>query len=123
MENNDTLNKWLSLVSSQDMDGVVGMYAEDGVLLGTYSDKVRIGKDSIKEYFQDFLSKKPEASLIDATTHYVLDRFYVMNGFYDFKIESGDGNKEIIHARFTFVFENREGNFQIISHHSSIIPN
>ena len=117
MDNNNTLNKWIHLVSAQDMDGVVDMYAEDGVLLGTYSDKVRIGKDDIKAYFEEFLLKKPEAFVVDATTHYVLDKFYIINGFYDFKIE-----KQVVHARFTFVFENRDGDFKILSHHSSIIP-
>jgi len=122
MVNNDALNKWLKLVSVQDMDGVVGMYADDAVLLGTYSNKVRIGKDDIKEYFKEFLSKKPKASLIQATTHYVLDRFYIINGFYDFEIESSNNNKEVVHARFTFVFGTKESELKIISHHSSIIP-
>jgi len=123
MNNNKTLNKWIDLVSAQDMDGVVNMYAEDGVLLGTYSDKVRLGKDDIKAYFEDFLFKKPEASVVDSTTHYVLDKFYVINGFYDFKIEDqSKSKKQVVHARFTFVFEKREGDFKILSHHSSIIP-
>ena len=123
MDNNNTLNKWIDLVSAQDMDGVVNMYAEDGVLLGTYSDKVRIGKDDIKAYFEEFLLKKPEASVVDATTHYVLDKFYIINGFYDFKIENQSKiEKQVVHARFTFVFENRNGDFKILSHHSSVIP-
>ena len=37
---NSTLKIWIDLVSCQDIDGVVDLYSEDGLLLGTFSDEI-----------------------------------------------------------------------------------
>ena len=60
---NNALKTWIDLVSKQDIEGVVNLYASDGVLLGTFSDEIRIGRDKIREYFKFFLAKNPKASV------------------------------------------------------------
>tara|TARA_B100001250_G_C19613124_1_gene705885 strand:- start:47 stop:409 length:363 start_codon:yes stop_codon:yes gene_type:complete len=119
---NDALNLWITLVSSQDMEGVVNLYAEDGLLLGTFSDEIRVGKGKIKEYFQFFLSKNPIASVIDSKLHIIDDNSFTVNGFYDFEVDASNGQREIAHARFTFVFRKDTESFKILSHHSSVMP-
>ena len=59
---NNALQTWINLVSIQDIDSVVNLYADDGVLLGTFSDEIRKGKVKIREYFDFFLNKKPHAA-------------------------------------------------------------
>mgnify|MGYP001259827016 FL=1 len=120
MEN--ALNTWINLVSSQDMDGVVNLYAEDGLLLGTFSDEIRVGQAKIREYFEYFLSKKPIALIVDSKIHVVDDHNFSVNGFYDFEVDSGSGGRELAHARFSFVFQKQDGDFKILSHHSSVMP-
>ena len=56
---NDALNTWIELVSKHGVESVVNLYADDGVLLGTFSDEIRQGKGKIREYFEFFLNKKP----------------------------------------------------------------
>ena len=58
MEN--VLKNWIKYVSNKDLVNVVDMYAEDGVLLGTFSDAVRKGKNDIEDYFKFFLKKIPQ---------------------------------------------------------------
>ena len=118
----DALKIWVDLVSSQDVDAVVDLYAKDGLLLGTFSDKIRVGKDQIREYFKFFLAKNPHASVVDAKMHIIDQNNFTINGFYDFEVDSVNGSREISHARFTFVFQKQENNIQILSHHSSIMP-
>ena len=45
----NALETWINLVSIQDIDSVVNLYADDGVLLGTFSDKIRQGNVLPKE--------------------------------------------------------------------------
>lgn len=119
---NNALQTWINLVSIQDIDSVVNLYADDGVLLGTFSDEIRQGKVKIREYFDFFLNKKPNATIIDYKKHIVDDNNYSVNGFYDFEVDSQDGSRQISRARFTFVFQKQGDVFKILSHHSSVMP-
>ena len=118
----NALQTWIDLVSTQDVEGVVGLYAEDGLLLGTFSDEIRIGKDKIREYFEFFLAKKPKALVIESKTHAINDNALAVNGFYNFEVDSANGERELAHARFTFVFQKQGHDFKILSHHSSVMP-
>ena len=118
----DTLNTWVELVSKHVVDDVVNLYATDGVLLGTFSDKIRQGKDEIREYFDFFLNKKPKATIIDFKKHEIDNDNFSVSGFYDFEVDALDGLRNSSSARFTFVFQKQNGVFKILSHHSSIMP-
>ena len=118
----DALNNWVELVSKHGVDDVVSLYATDGVLLGTFSDEIRQGKDKIKEYFDFFLNKKPKATVVDFKKHVIDANNYSVNGFYDFEVDTQDGSRKISSARFTFVFQKQNGIFKILSHHSSVMP-
>ena len=120
MEN--ALKTWINLVSVQDMDGVVNLYAEDGLLLGTFSNDIRVGKEQIRSYFDFFLAKKPKASVVKSKMHIIDDKSFTVNGFYDFEVDSNNGDRELAHARFTFVFQKQGQDFKILSHHSSVMP-
>ena len=119
---NNALNTWIDLVSCQDMEAVVSLYADSGLLLGTFSDEIRIGKDQIREYFEYFLEKKRKASVIDSVTHNIGDNVFVVSGFYDFIVEDKNQINKTVNARFTFVFKSKDDGFEILSHHSSVVP-
>ena len=118
----NALKTWIDLVSIQDLEGVVDLYADDGLLLGTFSDEIRIGKDKIREYFKFFLAKNPKASIVESKKHITSDNSLTVSGFYDFEVDDSNGNREFAHARFTFVFKQKHDSFTILSHHSSVIP-
>ncbi len=119
---NNALKTWIDLVSKQDIEGVVNLYASDGVLLGTFSDEIRIGRDKIREYFKFFLAKNPKASVVESKTHTTSDNSLTVSGFYDFEVDTNIGGRELAHARFTFVFQKQGQDFKILSHHSSVMP-
>ena len=116
--NKNILDNWLTYVSNQDLESVVGLYANDALLLGTFSNQIRTGQSQIREYFVDFLSKKPKANLIESITHHLGDKVLIFNGFYNFEIQNAD----LVNARFTFVFKQYNDKIMIVSHHSSLIP-
>ena len=120
MEN--VLKNWIKYVSNNDIVNVVDMYAENGVLLGTFSDAVRKGKNDIEDYFKYFLKKNPTPNLVKTETHIINDNNFTVCGFYDFEVDSEHGNRAISKARFSFVFQKQNDLFKILSHHSSIMP-
>lgn len=118
----NVLKNWIKYVSKQDLEKVVDMYAEDGILLGTFSDVVRKGKKDIEDYFKFFLKKNPSAELVQIERHIINDNNFTVCGFYDFEVDSEDDNRVISKARFSFVFQKQDELFKILSHHSSIMP-
>tara|TARA_B100001250_G_scaffold240415_1_gene206620 strand:- start:153 stop:515 length:363 start_codon:yes stop_codon:yes gene_type:complete len=118
----DALKRWIDLVSVQDIEGVVDLYSNDGLLLGTFSDEIRVGKDKIRDYFEFFLAKKPKALLVDSIMHIIDDNSCTFNGFYDFEVDGLNGKRKLAHARFTFVFKKQDSGVKILSHHSSVMP-
>ena len=53
---------WNDALATEDPDAVAKRYAKEGVLLPTVSDVPRTDYDSIKDYFVNFLQKKPQGS-------------------------------------------------------------
>ena len=111
----ELLQKWVSTVKSGDPKQVVNLYRDDGILLGTFSNKERVGHELIIEYFENLL-KSPVDVQIVSENPYVFGSDAVNSGHYNF-VTSG----KTINARFSFVYH-KDDEWKIISHHSSIIP-
>ena len=112
----DFLENWVSKIRTGDPKQVVDLYHVDGLLLGTFSDKERIGYDLILEYFENLLKSKVDVEIITEHTHE--SEFLVTNsGLYNFIVDG-----KTVNARFSFVFIKNENNWKILSHHSSVLP-
>ena len=49
------IEEWMEAVCSNDVDAILSLYKEDGLLLGTLDSEIRKGRDEIKMYFDYFL--------------------------------------------------------------------
>ena len=47
----ELLQKWVGAIKSGDPKQVVSLYRDDGILLGTFSNKERVGHELVLEYF------------------------------------------------------------------------
>ena len=56
----ELLQKWTSTVKDGDANQVVSLYYDDGILLGTFSNKERVGRELILEYFENLLKSPVE---------------------------------------------------------------
>ena len=121
---NELLQKWVNAVKSGDPKQVINLYLEDGILLGTFSNKERVGHELILEYFENLLKQPVEVQIISENSHvFVSDA--VNSGHYNFVvtgIEEGSPTPIIFKARFSFVYRKDNGEWKIISHHSSVMP-
>ena len=113
---NDILMIWVEKIRSNKADQVAELYHDDGLLLGTFSDIERHGKDLISNYFEKLLKSKIDVEIISRHEHKT-DSLIVTSGLYNFKVEG-----KIIKARFSFVFVKTNKSWKILSHHSSELP-
>ena len=114
---NELLQKWVNAIKSGDPKQVTDLYHPDnGILLGTFSNKERIGHELILEYFENLLKSPVEVEIV-SEHFFTRDGYSVNSGHYNFVVSG-----KIINARFSFVYQLLAGVVKIISHHSSVMP-
>ena len=115
------LEKWVDTIKSGDPKQVTDLYDEDAILLGTFSNKERVGHELILEYFENLLKSPVEVEIV--SEHHVQQSI----GASDFHVARNTGlynfvtGGKTINARFTFVYDFDNG-YKIVSHHSSVMP-
>ena len=97
---NYLLQNWVKTVRTNDANQVAELYHDNGLLLGTFSNKERNGKSLILEYFKKLLKSKVDVEIITQHEHKT-NTILVSSGLYNFIV-----NDVIIKARYTFVFSN-----------------
>ena len=112
----ELLQKWIAAIKSGDPKQVTNLYHGDGILLGTFSNKERVGHDLIIEYFENLLKSPVDVEIVSEHPH-VLESAAVNSGLYNFVT-----NNKTINARFSFVYHKDNTEWKIVSHHSSVMP-
>lgn len=109
---------WNDALATLDSDTVAKRYAKDAVLLPTVSDVPRTDYESIKSYFDLFLTKKPQGEILESYVK-VGENWAQDNGLYEFTLGS-TGDK--VKARYSFVYVKEDDEWKIAHHHSSMMP-
>ena len=112
----ELLQKWTSMVKGGDAKEVTTLYQDDGILLGTFSNKERIGHELILEYFENLLKTPVEVEIVSEHSS-VSEHIAVNSGHYNF-VKDG----KTVNARFSFVYRKDGAEWKIASHHSSVMP-
>lgn len=110
-------DRWNASLATLDPAKVTANYAPNGVLLPTVSNTPRTNHDEIKSYFVDFLKKEPQG-VIDKRIVKIGCNVAQDVGTYTFTFK--DGQK--VSARYTYVYEFKDGDWKIAHHHSSAMP-
>ena len=111
---------WNAALQTLDPDQVVALYAKDAILLPTLSNTVRHNHAEIREYFVDFLKKHPRGTINESNIREMGD-IGVHSGVYTFDL-TADGQTSQAQCRFTYVYARAAGDWKIIEHHSSLMP-
>ena len=112
----ELLQKWVNTIKNGDPKQVANLYHENGILLGTFSPKERVGHELILEYFENLLQSPVEVEIVSEHPH-IFESSAVNSGLYNFVTDG-----KTINARFSFVYTKSGEEWKIISHHSSILP-
>lgn len=113
-------NQWNEAVKAKNLDAVVANYADNAVLLPTLSNIPRTNHAELRAYFTQFFKKNPSATIDTRVIKTGCD-WASSTGLYTFQLEDG-GIKKRVKARYTYVYELIDGQWLIISHHSSLMP-
>jgi len=114
--------KWASALGQNDPDKVLPFYAKDAVLWGTLSPTVRSTPAALREYFVNAYKALPELKVVFGEQ---LIRVYgntaVNTGYYTFSFVR-DGESKTWPARYSFTYVKQGGDWLIVDHHSSAMP-
>jgi uncharacterized protein (TIGR02246 family) len=109
---------WNSALATEDPDAVAKRYSKDSVLLPTVSDIPRTDYDLIRDYFVDFLKKKPQGEILESNVQ-IGHNWCQDAGIYEFTM-GATGDK--VKGRYSFVYAWEDGQWKISHHHSSVMP-
>ena len=111
-------DRWNAALQTGDPKQVAALYdGVDGVLLPTVSNQVRHNHAEIEDYFVHFLAKGPKGA-IDESNVRIFGDLAINSGVYTFAFSNGDR----VQARFTYVYKQVDGEWLIVEHHSSAMP-
>lgn len=115
--------KWNEALLSKDPQKVIALYSPDNTFLPTMAPEFRQGTEEAEEYFKNhFLPKSPDGTIMEAKVQELGENAYVHSGLYNFTAGPED-KRQIMEARFTYVWQKDEtGDWKIIHHHSSVRP-
>lgn len=116
----ELFERWNEALRSGDAERVSRCYADDAVLLPTVSNVPRLSRSEIQDYFEHFLQKQPLGEVNQRNVKLGCNKI-TDAGVYTFRIIDA-GKTEYVPARYTFVYENRDGEWLIAHHHSSLMP-
>lgn len=109
---------WNDALKTLDSDAVAMRYAKNAVLLPTVSDTPRTDFNSIKDYFDSFLLKKPQGEILESFVT-IGEGWCKDVGVYEFTMGI-DGST--VKGRYSFVYVYEDDTWKISHHHSSIMP-
>ncbi|MFH1030939.1 MAG: DUF4440 domain-containing protein [bacterium] len=98
------LDKWLDMLKQADPDAIADLYDKDGTLHPTFGVDLRKG-ETLRDYFAHFFKKKPLGKIIENEIQSITDFCHVDSGEYHFEVVNSEGDKEVVEARFSFVFK------------------
>lgn len=114
-------DRWNAALATGKPQEVLKLYAPNAILEPTVSNEVRDTSEEIQDYFAHFLQLKPRG-VINYRQIRVLDENTALDaGVYTFSVIK-DGAPSKVQARYSFVYEKQHGEWRIMNHHSSSMP-
>lgn len=118
----ENFRRWSDALATGDEHEVAKLYADGATFLPTLSPEFKHSPEATVEYFAEFLKKHPAGEVREEVVQPLGEGRYLHSGLYDFTIDAEDG-RQVVEARFTFVWElDENGEWRIIHHHSSLSP-
>ena len=114
-------DRWNAALATGKPEEVTKLYAPNGILEPTVSNEVRDTPEKIQDYFVHFLALKPQGTINYRQIRVLDDNTALDAGVYTFRLVK-DGKPTKVQARYTYVYEYRNGQWLISHHHSSAMP-
>ena len=117
-----TTAKWTAAFRDDNPDAILALYDDEGVLWGTLSPTIAVGRPSIRGYFERAYKALPGHTVtLGEQKIRVYGDTAINSGSYTFSFVR-DGEVRTIPARYSFVYRKRGNDWMIVDHHSSAMP-
>lgn len=119
----ENFKKWNDALQTKEPKEVAKLYSLYATFLPTLLGEFLFGngEDGSEKYFHHFLLKAPFGKIIEEKVQVISPEVYLHSGHYDFEVGPED-KREVAHARFTYIWQKIKGDWKIIHHHSSLVP-
>lgn len=118
----DNFERWNEALQTRDAKKVALLYSEDNTFLPTMSPDFKFGQNEAEGYFEHFLLKNPFGKIVEDKVQTLGEDLYLHSGLYNFEIGPSE-KRETAEARFTYVWQkDKDGQWKILHHHSSVRP-
>jgi uncharacterized protein (TIGR02246 family) len=112
---------WGAAYDSRDPARIAAQYAPDATLWGTTMKSIATAPPAVADYFKDAAARPNARVRFDSHNVRVLGDTATDSGAYTF-VDQRDGTQSTNPARFTLVFQRRDGRWVLVHHHSSRLP-
>jgi uncharacterized protein (TIGR02246 family) len=115
------LAEWTKAVETGTVEEIIALYDKDATMLSAFALDPLTSHKQLRGYYSKVV-KEPNRK-VDVTKQdvRVFGDVAMNTGLYVFHYEQ-DGEPLELPARFTFVYKLKDGQWKIISHHSSRVP-
>jgi uncharacterized protein (TIGR02246 family) len=113
--------QWVAAFNRKSSTDIVALYAKDAVFFGTSSPVLRDTPELVQHYFKALPSLGDSTITVGAHRVQIFGDIAINTGFYT-RRSTQDGKAVQNPARFTFVYQLRQGRWMIVEHHSSAVP-
>lgn len=108
--------------ATKDPAKVTALFAKDGVLLATVSNKPRTTPEAINDYFVTFLKSSPVGTIDTSTIKLGCNTAYRVGTWTVALTDPASGAKTDVKARYSFIYTYEGGQWRIAHLHSSKMP-
>ena len=117
--------EWIATFNSNDAGRLSQLYDQNARLFATGgSEKPVEGRDAVRAYFTPGFSRGRNSVTFDHDDAVkVFGDIGIETGYYHFNVIGADGKPATNIARYTFIFQKKDGTWMIVHHHSSRVPN
>ena len=112
---------WGAAYDSRDAGRIAAQYAPDATFWGTTMKSISTTPVAVAEYFKDAAARPNARVRFDSHVVRMLGDVATDSGAYTF-LDQRDGAPSTNPARFTLVFQRRDGRWVLVHHHSSRLP-
>jgi uncharacterized protein (TIGR02246 family) len=115
-------DRWNQALMTGDAAKVTALYSSNAVLQPTVSNRVRATSADIQDYFDHFLALKPSGEINYREIRHLGPDTALDSGVYSFHVTDAAGTSSTVQARYTFLYSKVDGQWRILNHHSSAMP-
>jgi len=110
-------DKWVKAINAHDINSLMGLYADDVMMIPAFSSRVRRNKDQVKDLYRDLFEKDDLHIVPFQVSTQLVEGLKVDSGQYKVKWNS-QGFEETNSIRFSLIIQKGK----VVSHHSSLEP-